>query len=247
MSKARWLVVGGGLLLALAGGLAILYAGWRHVPAFYAEALAATDVAIASDELLEHASTLASDAQRDGRWQALFTARQINGWLAVDMPKNHSTLLSRDVRDPRVSLERDRLRLAFRYGEGPFSTICSVTVGLRTMRGNRLALRVEEVRGGCIPLPMGQVLETLSAQARKANLPLEWRRVAGDPVAIVRLAPLERGETAFMLGNLEVGPDELFVAGVTQAARLAETAREPAEPAAPPISTSLKDVEELRR
>jgi hypothetical protein len=245
MRKARWIAVTALLALATTLGCAALYGAWRHVPDFYRQALVSDDQAQASDELLQHASALVSDARRDGQWKALFSARQINGWLAVDVPKNHSSLLSHGVHEPRVAIEQDRLQLGFRYGQGPLSAVCTVSIGVRCVQTNTVALRVEKVRGGLLPLPIGYVLNTLSEQARRARLPVEWRRIGDDPVAIVRLVPLEESSTSLMLGNLELSADELFIAGLTQRSPVA--ARMPAEPGAATENTSSLETPVRRR
>src|SRR5512146_2317099 len=94
----------------LAGGLATLvllalggiYSAARHVPGFYHDALQADPAARQrqSDELLENAAALASSVGQEGRWHALFTAEQINGWLAVDVAKNFPELVPQGVADP---------------------------------------------------------------------------------------------------------------------------------------------------
>ena len=41
-----------------------------------------------SRELESRATALYSDAKQIGRWQALFTSEQINGWLATQLAEN---------------------------------------------------------------------------------------------------------------------------------------------------------------
>ncbi|MBL9122751.1 MAG: hypothetical protein JNG90_03905, partial [Planctomycetaceae bacterium] len=100
---AALLLTGATGLLAGGGWLA-----WCHEPAFYRTALDAdpTRLARGSNELLEEASSLLTDLGRQGEWRSLFTAEQINGWLAVDVPKNHASLFPPDLSEPRVALER---------------------------------------------------------------------------------------------------------------------------------------------
>lgn len=222
MSKSRWIAISAGCAVAAVLALAGIYSAWRHVPRFYIEALSVDDQIDASNELIRHASALASDARRTGSWKGVFTVEQINAWLAVDMPRNHPDLLPYDMHEPRVAMDEDRVRLAFRYGQGPLSTVCTATIGVCTIDTNTVALRIERVRGGRVPLPMGQILNMLSSGARKAKVPLEWRRVGGDPVAILRWLPLDEGTTTLVLDNVEVTSNELFVAGMTQWRGLAE-------------------------
>ena len=108
------------------GLLALGSAYWaaRRVPAFYQQVLQAEPAALKknSDQLLENAAALASSVHNEQRWQALFTAEQINGWLAVDVVKNFPELLPKGVADPRIAIHPDRVALAGRYLDGPVET-----------------------------------------------------------------------------------------------------------------------------
>ena len=68
----------------------------RYEPKFYREALAVEPEVQekGSDEMLQRTAALVSNVRKPGKWQARFTAEQINGWLAVDFVKNHREALS---------------------------------------------------------------------------------------------------------------------------------------------------------
>lgn len=207
-------------LLALA---MCAYRAWRHVPEFYAKALAMApvDAALASDELLRHASALTGDAQRNDRWQALFTARQINGWLAVDLPRNHANLLPAEFKDPRVEIGDGVIRVGCRWEASRLAAVCSFELSVSMLEADRIAVRVGAVRAGLVPIPLNQILNVIAENARSAGIPIEWKRVAGDPVAIVRLPPIEDDSRLFFVRSVELHDDELFVAGKTEAANVA--------------------------
>ena len=64
-----------------------LYEASQQVPEFYREALSRepesqTD---ARDEFIAQVAALASDLNANGRWQRMFSAEQINAWLALDL------------------------------------------------------------------------------------------------------------------------------------------------------------------
>jgi hypothetical protein len=42
---------------------------------------------------------------------------------------------------------------------------------------------------GAIPWPLDRVLRATGAAMARAELPIEWRQTAGDPVALVTLRP----------------------------------------------------------
>ena len=210
----------------LTGSLAVaaaLLLGWlalaaRHVPAFYHEALQLKGDRLQdqSDRLVENAAALASNVRQPGRWHALFTADQINGWLAFDAARNFPELLPEGVADPRVSIKSNRLLLACRYLSGPVETVLSFDGEIYMQEPNVLSVRIHCARAGSLPAPLGQVLHAVSQAALDANLQLNWLQAEGDPVAIIRLHPLrDEHHNAYQLETLELRDGEIYVAGST--------------------------------
>ena len=66
-----------------------LYLAAQHEPAFYRDTLAANRSALekGSDRMLRKAAALGSVSTRSGPWEIRITAAEINGWLAVDLPR----------------------------------------------------------------------------------------------------------------------------------------------------------------
>ena len=143
-----FLFIGGGILAVLLLVLACLYWASRHEPAFYRRALAvdAAKRQMLSDEMLRHALEFESKIQREGKWQATFTAEQINGWLGYDLPRNHPQTLSAEFRDPCVSIEPNRMQFGCLYDNGMTSSVLSLAVEPYVPQPNVLALRI--VRAG---------------------------------------------------------------------------------------------------
>lgn len=208
----------GGLMGAAALLLCWLYWAARRVPTFYQEALHAESAQLheRSDRLLENAAALASNVRQEGRWQAMFTAEQINGWLAVDVAKNFPELLPPGIADPRVAFQSGRVKLACRYRDGPVETVLSLEGEVYVQEPNVLSVRIHQARAGSLPAPLGQVLQGISKAAADANLQLSWLQAGGDPVAVIRFHPPydEQGNSQ-QLETIELRDGELYVAGST--------------------------------
>lgn len=201
-------------VFALAG----LYRAARHVPGYYAEVLDVPHETHreSSDRLLENAAALASNLQKPGDWRAMFTADEINGWLAADLAKMLPGVLPAGVVEPRVRLKPGSVCVACRYVDATLESIVSLEADVYVKEPNVLSLRLRRARLGALPLPMGKLIEGLTTAARQADLRLSWMQADGDPVAILKLHPPHdsRG-AAYSLETLEVGEGELFVAGHT--------------------------------
>ncbi len=204
------------LLAAVAGGV---YWASQRVPGFYREELDREPQVqrAASEAMLENASALASNVSKEGRWSALFTAEQINGWLAVDAVENHPDLLPADIADPRIRIQPGRATFACRHGRGSLSTVVTLSVGLHLVKPNVVALRIDHVRAGVLPIPLSQILDGVAEAARRLNVHLAWRQVDGDPVALLTIPPARDGDdTEYELEALELRDGLIYLAGRTK-------------------------------
>lgn len=210
-------VIGCLVLLTAISGLSLYYAS-QEVPAFYEQALK-QDQKIqqrASDQMLRGATALASDLQKRGTWQAAFTAEQINGWLAVDLKKNHPNLLPPGVSDPRIEIRERSATVACRYQANKLSNVFSLTFDVYLSAPDIVALEIRSAHAGKLPVPLGQVLDGITKSAQNMDLPLEWRQHNGNPVALLTIAAArDVTDRAIAIDKIELRQGELFLAGHT--------------------------------
>ncbi len=220
---ARWLK----LALLLFAALAILaavagfvaYRAIQHVPEFYRVAIAADPAAqkTASDRMLQRTAALASDLRKEGRWQTVFTADEINGWLAVDLARNHPGLLPPAIRDPRVAITPEHVLVACRYRAGGIDTVLWLTMDAYLIEPNVIGLRIRKARAGALPLPLDEVLGQIGRASGQWEWRVDWRQADGDPVAQVRIPPPRHPEDPRVrIETLRLGEGEIYVAGSTQ-------------------------------
>lgn len=224
------------VLLAAACG----WAYWisREVPPFYAAALAqpSSSVHDASDALVREAAALVSDLRKSGRWQALFTVEQINGWLADDLQKNHPTLLPATVSDPRVAIANNQLMVGFRWQQPKWNVVVSLAAEIYLRQPNVVAVRIRKVRAGGLPLPLKNLLHDLIAAGRGLDLQIDEQQIDGDPLLLI--TPPQDGDYGNLLvqlESLELHDGQLYVAGRTQRGdrSLPPLAERPARPEQP--------------
>lgn len=219
MRKRILLLSAGVVILVLLVVLAGLYLAARRAPKFYEEALHADPAkqAAASDQMLQQTTALVSNVKNVGRWRMLFTAEQINGWLAVDLVKNHANSIPPGVHDPRVQLRSGEMTLACRYETRGMTSVLSLTVDLYLVEPNVIGLRIKKARAGMLPLPLHKVLTAITQSAHRMDLPLRWTEEDGDPVALITLPP-QRGDgnKQLRIENLRLSDGEIYVAGSTE-------------------------------
>jgi len=218
MSRALRLTIGIVVILVLLAILLLLTLYWasRHEPAFYREALDIEPAVLekGSDQMLQRSTALANAVRKNGKWKALFTTQQINGWLAVDRVKNHPKALPSSLRDPRVIINAKQIIIACRYEQGGVNSVLSLTVEPSVPEPNVVALRIVKARAGLLPVPLAGVLERISEAARGMDFQLRWLRAGEDPVAMISFAPTDGRFIG--IETLRLGEGEIFVAGSTK-------------------------------
>lgn len=223
MPMRKWLLIAAivlaVILLVMGATTYYTYRATQYVPEFYRQATASPDPVkqkAGSEQMLRRATALASDVKKEGAWKALFTEEQINGWLAVDLVKNHAGSLPPTIREPRVSIEPGQLTVACRYQHGRWQTVLWLTVEASVAGQDAIALRIRKARAGSLPLPLDEVLKQISEAARRAQQPIEWRQVEGDPVALIPLKPPQGGPGTVQIDTLVLRQGEIYMAGTTK-------------------------------
>ena len=184
----RKLAIIGCCLLLLAA--VVLFILSQHVPELYRQALTADRTQ--SKEMVRRAAALASDVKQEGRWQARFTAEQINAWLAYDLVEKHAGTLPEEFLNPRVAIKPDRMMLFCEVNQGGVSSVVTLTIEpyLLERRRDVLALRIRKARAGKLWFPIGRILEGAREAARESNVQLDWQQADGDQVALITIPPL---------------------------------------------------------
>ena len=208
----------GVVLLMVLAGLSVVYWASQQVPEFYTEVVDVDpDVQRqASEEMLQQTTALISDVKQEGRWETIFTAEQINGWLAVDLVENHPDALPDMFRDPRVAIEPDTLTVAVRFQQGRTSSVLTLPVEPYLPKPNLLALRIRKARAGLVPVPLGSLLDHVTEVAGQMGFHLRRRYEEGDPVLIVLMpSPGEEDDKLLQIDTLKLNEGEIYAAGTT--------------------------------
>jgi hypothetical protein len=199
------------LLVAIVGGV---YFAVQQVRPFYEQALQIEPEVLEreSRELESRATVLYSEAQQVGQWEALFTAEQINGWLATQLADAFGGTLPSNFQDPRVAIARNVLTLGFRASSGGVETIMSVDAAVSLTDSGEVAIRLISVRAGALPLPVLQMADQLAELCKKSKVPVRWTRQDGKPVALVEIQTAE----PIFVDAIQLDEGELYVAGHTE-------------------------------
>lgn len=215
----------GGLMLLLLSGLLCALAGllW-HEPSFYRhkimpEGKLRSDLSKAFTRQLS--TLMGSIIGEQERWQATFTETQVNSWFMEDFVDSGAAdkMLPEGISEPRLSVERDVLRLGFRYGQVPWSTVVSIDVRVWMVpkESNTVALELLKLRAGALPISpkilIREVVSLIEKQnAERTSIEVSWYRHNQHPVAVLRFFGSKARPTT-QLRQLKIGQGMVTLSG----------------------------------
>lgn len=193
MSRKSLLMTSGILLLVLLGlgtALAFMVA---HEPAFYrqVEVSPGDQRQVQSKDFFREFMAMVNYYVGDYKlWEVDFSEDQINSYFAEDFIRSgliHKTF-PENISEPRVKIEADRIRIGFRYGKKPWSTVVSIDLKpwFAAQERDVLALEVQGIHAGLLPIASQSILERFSELARSQGIEVTWYRNEGKPVALIR-------------------------------------------------------------
>lgn len=196
----------------------VIYASAQREPDFYKVALELEKQTLAEQGIAFERQVL--DLQNNARtmrqWQAVFTDDQINGWLASDFPEKFPGALPHSVSDPRVGIDKNALRVAFRFNSGRIKGIVQAEVdAFCTDVPGQIAIRIKKVSSGWVPIPVNSIADRISAALRRLGAQVEWSEIDSDPVALIEI-PADKvriGDKRVTIESIQLLENKLVLIG----------------------------------
>jgi len=186
------------------------------------------DVEALSRRAVTKAAAWHASISRPGGWETALTSNEVNAWLAIDLPQNHSHWLPSGVTQPRIAFRPQHAVLGARVGFGPFTTVASLDFEILLRDVNHLAVALEQAHLGAIPLPRAPILRELSRRISRLGMVTDLRRLDGRLVLMVYIPSThDAGATSYWLESLAIGAGELLIAGETRSTATIRPASSP--------------------
>ncbi len=213
-SKRVVLYMGLGLVVLAAIPLG-LWASLTHKPKFYqtlVEAQSGEDLEAEARNFVAQSLQLRNDIANEPTWEAVFSDREVNAWLAEDLITHFADQLPPEVHEPRISFEADRVTLAFGLDQGPVRSVIWVVARATVPEDNVVAFTLEKIRAGVLPVPPDRIVQTLTAQAKKNGLDITWTKDGDFPVATIRYRA-DRARKDVVLERLNIRDGQIRLSG----------------------------------
>jgi hypothetical protein len=170
--------------------LAALYALVRHVPAYYRDAMppSGKERQRQAAKFASDFATFYQDVTYNRQWSAHFGQQAINSFFAEQLVPSGLRIVPEGLADPRLLVRDDGFRLGLRYHWGPLDTILSIDMRVWLAAGeiNVVALELQGLHVGALPISAQSLLERISEKARENAIEVTWYRYHGNPVALLR-------------------------------------------------------------
>jgi hypothetical protein len=218
MRRKRLLIVAGMLILLFSSIGTVMALMVCHEPAFYRRcATVPGPERKKSSEICNGKFLNLVQFIRFGRdrYSLEITQNELNSYFEEDFQKwgDARNLESKGITDFRVAVEPRRIRLGFRYGRPPWSTIVNfdLRVWVVPKETNTIAIEILGRHAGAFPISTQSILDLISEQATSLNIEVNWYRNGANPVALVHFVS-ER--PTFQLQHLHLGEGKITIGGM---------------------------------
>lgn len=175
-------------------------------------------------DVVDRLSDLANDYASRSEWGATFHQEELNAFFREQLGQDDSLFSSllRNQKNPRLQLDDDKFTLAFRVGEGFWSTVISVECRVWLVKDqiNIFALELLSLKAGAVPsvlLPVStqKFMDGITEAGRGANLYISWYRRDGNPVAICQWNRQQSAVSGKQLLTMKIENKQIMIGGLT--------------------------------
>ena len=152
-------------------------------------------------------------------WAVEITEEQLNSYFQEDFKKwgDCASLEKLGISDPRIVFDKDKIRLAFRYGTKPWSTVLSFDLRVWLVKEPNVVI-VEFLgrHAGALPISAQSILETISEHLHGGNsVEVTMYRHDGNPTAVVRVE-CDKSRPTFQLRRIELEDGKITIGGLSR-------------------------------
>jgi hypothetical protein len=150
-------------------------------------------------------------------WEHRFTDGEINSYLTEDFMQSRIKDFPEGISDPRVIIEQNNIRIAFRYGSGLWSTVVSIDLHFWLVKDepNVVAMKLAGFHAGALPISSQSLLDGITKTCQDNGVRVDWYRDGGAPVALLRFQADQQHPT-LELETIEIEPGSIHIQGRTK-------------------------------
>ncbi|MCH7685757.1 MAG: hypothetical protein IH899_03595 [Planctomycetes bacterium] len=152
---------------------------------------------------MAHTIQLVQDIEHEPEWSEEFTQDQINSWFIEELQQKYARHVPEGVSEPRVRFVKGLIFIGFRCKQNGFNGVISFQARPWVSGPNQLALEIESLCAGAVPIPLENIIDKVSRQLALKGWQIEWAQSDnGNDIAILHLDP--DGQAEAVLETLDV-------------------------------------------
>jgi hypothetical protein len=218
MRRKKWVFWGAAAFLVLVGIASGLLWALLRVPDFYAQA--ATTVPRepeerkrAAKQLVQETTNLINGIKHSDEWAATFKQDEVNSWFLEELSQSKDRdVVPEGVSEPRLAIHDGYLQMGFRFQRKGWSGIVSLRLKPWIEDQNQLAIEIESIRAGIVPVPLEEMLHQLTQKLVDEGWEVKWNHANGHDVAVINLNK-KRNPDSPVLDSLTVADGEVRIRG----------------------------------
>lgn len=217
MRHKKAILFGTAVFLIVAGVAGTLLWALLREPEFYADASATIPDEPearkrAAKSLVQETTNLINNIKHADQWSATFKQSEINSWFVEELfQEKYDDIVPEGVSDPRLSIREGSVQLGFRFQKSGWNGIVSLRLKPWIEKENQLAIEIEAIRAGIVPVPLEDMLDEMTSQLIDAGWNVTWNHANGHDVAVINLN--KQNAEAPVLESLAVLEGEVRVRG----------------------------------
>ncbi len=216
------------------------------VPGFYSAKLQVTDEqnAAMGASLKKVFAKFQQQVGADGPWQLRISDAEINGWLAVELPKQTPQIMPDTMKDPRVAFAPDMCRIACQFHDMGTRAVLNMSINVTpTEFPNEIRLRVLEATVGAVPGLEPQAVGPIGHAAWRSGIRMKWLESEQHPEAVASLPPDWLGSNRILhVDTVEFGDGQVVIRGRSETVPIPKSRTQSADALTPPRNDSFDKV-----
>jgi len=154
---------------------------------------------------------------RKQHWETELTEDEINGYLAIEVPRLLPQLSSSGIKNPRISLRDDNLEIACQIEHGMVSGVLNLGLDIQFPQPNRCVILFQKAYVGLVPFSRETVRDTFASGLKGGGRTMESAAIQGDPALVIELGnDLKNPEFALILREIRPTNGSLSISGAVR-------------------------------
>ena len=149
-------------------------------------------------------------------WETVLTEDEINGFLSEELKKGGSSILPKEICDPRISLNNGKIDFACKIETGLVSGVLNMNLAIRFPEENRCEITFLETHLGVVPFSKEAFCDLLADGLRKSGATVVINKEGLNPVLSISFQIGYEKNYELLFHELKIDGKTLIMSGLAR-------------------------------